>query len=106
MVDVWRVNKTQGFKVWIIYVSLKVDIQLVFSGILGDYTVTHKYPLYRAYIGIFHRGSTWDRGTSNYPLTKFLALVFGGFVGHAVDGSETQQSVADMENLPFFLRLS
>jgi len=66
----------------------------VFSGILGDYTVTHKYP------------PRWDRGTSNYPLTKFLALVFGGFVGHAVDGSETQRSAADMENIPFFLRLS
>ena len=36
-----------------------------FKGFLG--IVTHKYPLYRAYIRVSHRG-TVGRGTSNYPL--------------------------------------
>ena len=79
MVDVWRVNKTQGFKVWIIYVSLKVDIQLVFSGILGDYTVTHKHPLYRAYIRIFPRGSTLGSGYIQLSADQVLGFSFWWF---------------------------
>ena len=40
-------------------------IYCVFLGFLG---ITHKYPLYRAYIGVSHKGYV-GRGTSNYPLT-------------------------------------
>ena len=40
-------------------------------GILGD-EITHKYPLYRAYIGISHDAVRWDRGTSNWLRGLFV----------------------------------
>ena len=46
------------------------SVPMVFTGeFLG--IIIHRCPLYRIYradVGIFHRGLRWDRGTSNYPL--------------------------------------
>ncbi len=63
--------------------------------------IAHKYPPYRAYIGISHDGVRWARGTCNYPLKSF-----GSWNGIPFWGDETMQmNQLDHANEAIFLCL-
>ena len=100
---------------WVYPQQCTHGIYCVLKGFLG--IITHKYPVYRAYIGIFMDflpiGVRWDRGTSNYPLkekessegksiisffkatkfVQFLGVIFGvtSLGSHFVGGSNLMQ---------------
>ena len=55
-------------------------------GILRD-EKTHKYPLYRAYIGISHDGVRWARGPTSLPNSPECGGIFRSFVVSKVYGT-------------------